>query len=233
MSFINVVTFVGLFVLSYSVAVVKAAADTPIGEATTTGGGPDIARITPHNIHERYALDIIREEHFHIAPDKVMDMMQQSGNTIIVAPDPSKGHPNLFHMTPQRYQVMQEDGLKHPTITVVVLKDTVAVSYRDKRSATPSKASKETLMKVCNHWNENVKVGTCYVDTKGKLCLHHEIQSVDSPQESTDHMVDSFNRILLDKGLHEFQISLQRFGKLLEKELMPKAHIDGDHQLDL
>lgn len=206
---------VGLFLLSYSIAVVKAAAGAPIGQS------PEILRITERNIHERYALDVIRQEHFHIAPEKVMEMVQASGNTVIVAPDPDKGHPNLFHMQANRYQVMHQDGLQSPTLTVVVLKDTVTVSYRD-RMMSQWKVPHNDLMAFCNAWNENVKVGTCYVDKKGKVVLNHDIQSVASPEEHTDHMVDSFNRILLDKGLHEFQISLQRFSKKLIKEMVVK-----------
>lgn len=185
--------------------------------STLKHGEPLLEKVTKENIHQLYAVDIIREHNFNVRPETVMEYCISNGNVVVQAPDPQAGHPNLFHMTAKRYQIMRRDKIENPLLTVIVLKDSVSVTYRDQ---IPKGTDATKVLQFCNAWNENFRLATCYIDQAEYINLHTDITTLGSPNEQADHMVDSFNRVLLDKGLYDFQLNLQRFAKKFVNEII-------------
>jgi hypothetical protein len=186
---------------------------------TLKHGEPLLEKVTKENIHQLYAVDIIREHNFNVRPETVMEYCIANGNVVVQAPDPQAGHPNLFHMTAKRYQIMRRDKIENPMLTVIVLKDSVSVTYRDQIPKGPE-ITPAKVLQFCNAWNENFRLATCYVDQAEYINLHTDITTLGSPNEQADHMVDSLNRVLLDKGLYDFQLNLQRFAKKFVNEIV-------------
>jgi hypothetical protein len=180
--------------------------------AVVFGSDEDTAvleKVDSRSIHSKYALDIVRQTEFAMEPAEVNSLFKRLSYSIVPAPDPSDDHPMLFFVK-SPYTVMSKGSMHTPTLSVVIRKDTLSVSYRGEDLG----ARDDAFVTFCNDWNYKHMMSTCYVDDEGFVNLHNDIQLVGNADYAT------VNPTLVEQGMKYFRHSLTAFAKKLVNEVL-------------
>ena len=190
-----------LYAVFVALAIVSAATADDEVEVVDTDG---LHKVTPHTIHAQYAVEAVRTVPFTLSPDDAVARFREAAYKIVPAPDTHADHPQLFYAGAPYTIGVQEDGTiktLHPTISVVVHKNGISLTYRSLHTAPSSNAAK---YEFCNSWNYRYHASTCFVDKQGKYNLQNDVQFVTEK---------GLNGLLVDEGMQFFQRSLKLFAE--------------------
>ena len=169
--------------------------------------GEDLPKMSEENVRNKYAVDTLREatKEFRIQPGDVLSLFRRMGYDIVHSPDSTSGaHPLIFYAVASYTVVGHPKGPTKPSIAIIVLPESVSITFREKLSALSHATQKNRLLQGCNQWNYKHRIGACYVDDEGFVNLGYEVAVVQA-------RTPDFNLAFVEQAARYFKISLQHF----------------------